>query len=228
MNMKLFQNKYNMIVTTMPSAINQNGHDQELVETIYLGFWCFFGNIVVKKTHREKIRSPIFAILTLIASMTDFLLNINELPMVIERESIHTQNTVLETKCAAILAGIVYLNRVKKYEVRTSYNPPAILREGIEPCKRRLLLWTQILANCARCHVANPRFGEEEPTHICPRGISDIIEIGMSRILARLVSMTGRSLRYLARVHQMETAYGDYQEEKNSGIGLCFLPPEYI
>jgi len=217
-----------MFEGNMPTSISQNGLDQELVETIYIGFWSHMGNIVVKKCHRDKVNSPIFAILTLIASMTDFLLNINELPILVERESVSTQTTGLEIKCAAILAGIVYLNRVKKYEIRISYNPPVIRREGIEPCKRRLLLWTQILANCARCHVANPRYGEGEPTHVCPKGISEILEIGMSRILARLVAMTGRSLRYLARVHQREIAFLDFEAEKESGIGLCFLPPEYI
>ena len=77
-----------MYVGTMPTSISQNGLDQELVETIYIGFWSHFGNIVVKKTHRDKVHSPIFAILTLIASMTDFLLNINELPILVERESV--------------------------------------------------------------------------------------------------------------------------------------------
>ena len=220
-----------MITGTMPSSILQNNLDQELIETVHLGFWAHFARHINKKIHVTKVRSPIFAILNLIASLTDFMLNIHELPNLEQRDSMRTQSSVLETKCAAILAAIVNLDYTKRYELRTSYtsyNPRAVLPEGIAPTKKRFLLWCQIFTNCARCHVPNPRMGELEPTMVCPTGINEILEIGMSKLLGRLVAISGRPLRYLARLHQMDTAYEDYVAERESGIGLNFLPPQYV
>ena len=190
-----------------------SGTIAEPFESIYNGFWLRASKYIEKSTPRDHKRSYLFAVLTLTTALMDYLLLLPE-------------STVEETenKAAAVLAAILQINNCKRFSMVIRYNQS---RYVPLPSKLKLLEWLRILSLHAMVHKRNSDPGFEEE-YYCEPELNKPVEKILEKIMSFLHTKTNRSLRDLAKIYCKKVDAETYAEEAEAGIGLEFLPIEYL